>query len=121
MSTQTDQLAAELQRLRTVRGETLRQVEDATGISNAYLSQLERGTAKNPTANVLYKLSDHYGVSYEVLMRWAGYTSGTTGGSRSALTAAQIALKSAVLTPEEDAEVAKYVEFLVSRKRKRSK
>jgi len=31
----------------------LRQVEEATGISNAYLSQLENDKIKKPSANVL--------------------------------------------------------------------
>jgi len=40
-------------------GMTLRQVEDKTGISNAYLSQLETGKIKNPSyrvVEVLYRL-----------------------------------------------------------------
>lgn len=36
---------------------TLRQVEEAVGMSNAYLSQLENEKIKKPSANVLYKLS----------------------------------------------------------------
>ena len=46
---------------------TLRQVEEATGISNAYLSQLENGKIKKPSANVLYKLAKLYLLRLEVL------------------------------------------------------
>lgn len=51
---------------------TLRDVEDATGISNAYLSQLENDKIKKPSANVLYKLSVLYGVALESLLEAAG-------------------------------------------------
>lgn len=35
---------------------TLRQVEEATGISNAYLSQLENGKIANPSYNTVRTL-----------------------------------------------------------------
>ena len=41
-------------------GFTLREVEDTTGVSNAYLSQLENDKIKKPSANILYKLSNLY-------------------------------------------------------------
>jgi HTH-type transcriptional regulator, competence development regulator len=67
------QLAAELQRLRKARGFTLRVVETETGISNAYLSQLETGKAESPSPPMLKKLADLYAASYEALMQAAGY------------------------------------------------
>ncbi len=39
---------------------TLRQVEELTGISNAYLSQLENGKIKKPSYDVIQKLNDVY-------------------------------------------------------------
>lgn len=39
---------------------TLRQVEEITGISNAYLSQLENGKIKKPSYDVVQKLNDVY-------------------------------------------------------------
>lgn len=50
-------------------GLTLRQAEESTGISNAYMSQLENGKIKKPSANVLYKLHSLYGVKLEELFR----------------------------------------------------
>lgn len=47
---------------------TLREVEDATQISNAYLSQLENGKIKSPSANVVYKLGKLYGVDSTTLL-----------------------------------------------------
>ena len=52
---------------------TLRFVEDKTGISNAYISQLENGKITKPSPVILKKLSDIYLISYERLMDLAGY------------------------------------------------
>jgi len=41
-------------------GYTLRQVQDKTEISNAYLSQLETGKIKTPSFQVVKKLHDLY-------------------------------------------------------------
>jgi len=46
--------------LRIKRGLTLREVETATGISNAYLSQLENGKIKKPSFEVVQKLNNLY-------------------------------------------------------------
>jgi len=51
-----------LKSLRTERGFTLRQVEEIAKISNAYLSQIERGERGIPHFNVLKRLADAYGV-----------------------------------------------------------
>ena len=42
-------LAEQLRRIREVKNVSLREVEKATGISNAYLSQIESGNATNPS------------------------------------------------------------------------
>jgi len=68
-------LGEELARLRQVKGRTLslREVERQTGISNEYLSQLERGVATKPAPDVLQKLAKFYGAPYEALLIAAGY------------------------------------------------
>jgi transcriptional regulator with XRE-family HTH domain len=45
-------LAEELKTIRIMRKLSLRVVEKKTGISNAYLSQLERGEAENPAPDI---------------------------------------------------------------------
>ncbi len=50
-------LGEKLRDARETQALTLRQVEEITGISNAYLSQLENNKIKKPSANILYKLS----------------------------------------------------------------
>jgi transcriptional regulator with XRE-family HTH domain len=52
---------------------SLRAVEKSTGISNAYLSQLENGRTANPSPPVLAKLARAYSISYADLMAAAGY------------------------------------------------
>ena len=46
--------------LRKKAGMTLREVETATGISNAYLSQLETGKIDNPSYKIVRTLINHY-------------------------------------------------------------
>lgn len=46
--------------MRIEKGYTLRQTEDATGISNSYLSQLENGKITKPSQQVVNKLLNWY-------------------------------------------------------------
>ena len=58
--------------LRRLRGSrTLRQVEAETGISNAYLSNIESG-AKRPGVKILSKLAPYYHVPLQNLLETAG-------------------------------------------------
>ncbi len=50
---------------------SMRQVAQAAQISNAYLSQVERGIYK-PSADVLRSIADALDISRETLMRQAG-------------------------------------------------
>ncbi|RZJ56014.1 MAG: helix-turn-helix domain-containing protein [Flavobacterium sp.] len=65
-------LGGTLKQARELAPFTLRQVEDATGISNAYLSQLENDKIKKPSANVLYKLSSLYKIELNTLLAASG-------------------------------------------------
>ncbi len=110
-----NELGAVLADLRTAKGFSLREVEEATGkgVSNAYLSQLENGRIQKPSPNVLHSLSEVYAVPYEALMEKAGYLlpSEDRGGSRRRLAAFAID----DLTAEEEEELLKYLAFLRSR------
>jgi transcriptional regulator with XRE-family HTH domain len=109
-----------LRRLRGIKGAKLREVETETGVSNAYLSQLENGSTANPSAQVLHKLSGYYGVPYEALMEAAGHVQrATTARPDRRLGAIEVALMSAKLTDDEQAKVAEFVEFLRSQRRKK--
>ena len=101
--------------LRLAKGLSLRQVEEATdqAVSNAYLSQLEKGRIQKPSPHVLHSLAAVYAVPYEALMEKAGYLlpSEDGGGRRKRLAAFAID----DLTAEEEEELLKYLAFLRSR------
>lgn len=94
---------------------TLRQVEEATGISNAYLSQLENDKIKKPSANVLYKLSNLLKIDLEVLLSAAGVIQGETE-NRSFLLNNAVALSASKLTLEEEKALLEYLRFLRSKR-----
>jgi HTH-type transcriptional regulator, competence development regulator len=61
-----------LKELRKRSSLTLREIEERTGISNAYLSQLENGKIKSPSAQVLYNLSIMYGITLDEIFFASG-------------------------------------------------
>jgi HTH-type transcriptional regulator, competence development regulator len=107
-------LSKELRRLRVLKGISLREVEKATGVSNAYLSQLETGKTDSPSPRVLHKLADYYGAPYTNLMEAAGYLQPpvTRKSQPPSIDHVQAALMSAKLTKEEEQTVARFIEFL---------
>ncbi len=62
-----------LRTLRKQRGLTLKQVEKAAQVSNAYLSQIERGLRNPPHPDILNRLAKVYEVPVRELMVAAGY------------------------------------------------
>ncbi|OQA47091.1 MAG: anaerobic benzoate catabolism transcriptional regulator [Firmicutes bacterium ADurb.Bin300] len=71
---QTFPLGDFLKELRERKGVSLKKVEDETGISNAYLSQLETGVRQRlPNPDRLKALADYYNVSLQQLLEKAGY------------------------------------------------
>lgn len=105
---ETSPLGKALKQTREFCGLTLRQVEEATGVSNAYLSQLENGKINKPSANVLYKLSQIYGVSIEKFLEAAGIIRGD--GSKSSFLLYPV--PDAELTPTEQEKLMEYLRFL---------
>jgi HTH-type transcriptional regulator, competence development regulator len=109
-----------LKDVRASRRNTLREVEDATGVSNAYLSQLEHDSIKKPSPHFLHKLAEFYAVPYDRLMEKAGYIKrvekkATPGSGRSGKLAAS-SLGS--LSREEEEQLLQYLAFIRSRKAK---
>ncbi|MFC0211122.1 helix-turn-helix domain-containing protein [Paenibacillus chartarius] len=62
-----------LRDLRKLKGFTIRELADRSGVSAAYISQLENGNRGVPSPDVLMKLSEGLNVSYSSLMEIAGY------------------------------------------------
>lgn len=105
-------LGVELTRLRKELGLTLRRVEAAVGISNAYLSQLENDKIKTPSPNTLYKLSQIYGGSYEGLMAKAGYPVPKELKEEVPETASRLAARVSDVSPSEADALVDYLKFL---------
>jgi transcriptional regulator with XRE-family HTH domain len=77
MSEQQAPIGELLRTLRRRASLSLRDVAEQTdgAISNAYLSQIERGHRSAPNPRILARLAKLYGVSAEELLERAGYTS----------------------------------------------
>ena len=94
---------------------TLRDVEKKTGISNAYLSQLESNKIKHPSPINLYKLGQLYDVPYEVLMEKVGYPVPKLG-KQTTRSGSRLASRMGKITPKEEDALIEYLDFLRSRR-----
>src|SRR5215211_896635 len=86
---------------RLERGMSLRDVERATGIDNAHLSQLETGKIRKPDLSLLWELASVYELEFEELIRLAGH-----GAGDGSITVAMRALGD--LTTDERQDVIAY-------------
>ena len=111
-------LGQELSRLRSLKGWTLRDVEEKTKkkVSNSYLYQLENDSVKQPSPNILYDLSVVYEASYPDLMRLAGFRVPSSSPDASRVNSS-VAFDALHLTDEERQEVMDFIE--VRRRTKR--
>jgi len=100
-----------LKTARELRNLSLREVESATGISNAYLSQLENDKIKKPSPHFLHKLAALYGIGYELLMEQAGYVQRNKKEGAKTLAGAAL-FSQEELTKEEEEKLAEYLTFL---------
>lgn len=112
-----ERLATLLLDSRKRSGLTLRAVQARTGVSNAYLSQLETGKIKEPSPSVLHKLSQLYGLSYSDMLAAAGYPLPGKNSQSVSLLAARIGPTS----QEEEDAIVDYLRFLRSQSGRRGK
>lgn len=115
----TNELGPYLASIREDRRMTLRQVEEATekAVSNAYLSQIEKGKIKKPDPNILHKLSEIYGISYENLMVRAGYIVAATAREDAQQHGRVPTFAEHALTKQEETELLDYLQFIRKRKK----
>lgn len=106
-------LGSFLKQTRKQRNLTLRDIEEKTGISNAYLSQLENDKILQPSPSVLNKLAEFYKISYGHLMVLTGYPSPEKNKMAPSF---RIGSDFDDLTPEEKETVLEYIHFLKSRR-----
>jgi transcriptional regulator with XRE-family HTH domain len=116
-SEQKPSLGTYLRSLRDANGMTLREVEDKTGISNAFLSQIESGKVKRPSPVMLHKLAETYGVPYEALMDQAGYP--VPEAQYNPRVANNVFNRLGEITHDEEQALLDYLSFLRSKKRER--
>ncbi len=106
-----------LKTIRESKGLSLRAVESASGISNAYLSQLESDKIRQPSPVVLHKLSEVFEVSYARLLSLAGYP--VPDANRSVGEDLGIAGRIGQVSVEEEDALVEYLEFLRARRGRR--
>lgn len=102
--------------LRESKQLTLREVERATDVSNAYLSQLESGKIKQPSPLTLHKLAIFYGVGYQLLMEKVGYPIPERKEVEKRRETS-VAYKIGDITEDEEVELLNYLKFIRSRKK----
>lgn len=109
-----------LKMARELRKLSLRDVEQATGISNPYLSQLENDKVRKPSPVFLHKLASLYGVDYELLMEAAGYIQRKAVAEGQPKTLAGAALFSTEkLTADEEQQLADFLHYIRSKSKKK--
>lgn len=114
MVEQTPSLGIILRGSREQRSLSLRAVEKATGVSNAYLSQLESGKIRQPSPLVLHKLAQLYEMPYTLLLEKAGYPApaADSGAGQPLVVDSRLG----PISSDEESELKRYLEFLRSRR-----
>lgn len=110
-----EHLGLYLRSARTSKSLTLRDVERETGVSNAYLSQLEGGKIKQPSPAVLQRLAAFLEADFMEVMRLAGHpVPAVTQPNR---TLQDLSRRIGHVTSDEADKIAEYVEFLRSKRK----
>lgn len=113
MGSPSDKLGPFLLAARRAKKLSLRDVEAKTGVSNAYLSQLETGKIREPSPANLHKLSELYVVPYPLLLELAGHpVPGQVGKPAQSTLAARLG----PVTDDEEEELVDYLQFLRSKR-----
>jgi transcriptional regulator with XRE-family HTH domain len=94
---------------RRAKGVSLREVERATGVSNAYISQMESGAVSEPSPRKLQVLAKYYGLSYGTLMNACGYAIPSASPASQSDAPTFMGEK---LTPEESAAMGAFLHEL---------
>lgn len=110
-------IGSTLKEAREINSFTLRQIEEETGISNAYLSQLENDKIKNPSAQVLFKLASVYHVDLNTLLSETNIVHKKTTAeiSEEQEWSKRFAFSAGNLTGDQKQQVIEYIQFLKSK------
>ena len=105
------ELSSYLKSQREAKGLSVRSLAEKAGISHTEIMRIEDGTRKQPSPLKLRAIADALECSYDAMMIHVGYFEPRSSGMAvSAINGAND------LTPEETAEVEKYIEFLKSKR-----
>lgn len=83
----------QLRDMRKLKGFTIRELADRSGVSAAYISQMENGNRGVPSPDVLMKLSEGLNAPYAELMEIAGYLEKTEQRDESAYSKPRVNLR----------------------------
>jgi transcriptional regulator with XRE-family HTH domain len=97
------------------KGLSLRKVEELTGVSNAYVSQLEGAKIQQPSPLDLHKLCELYELSYSLAMEHAGYP--LPEGVEPASARQRLLARLGPTTADEEDSLVDYAAFLRSKRR----
>jgi transcriptional regulator with XRE-family HTH domain len=103
-----------LRQARDLKKLPLRTIEEMTGISNAYLSQLENDKIKKPSADIIYKLSSVYKIDFNYLLHIAGLVEKSSTNN---VSFGKFVFSKDNLTKEEEEELIEYLQFIRQRKK----
>lgn len=111
-------LGAYLWDTRQALGWSLREAQEASDVSNAYINQMETGKIRTPSPSILQKISIAYKAPYPHLMELAGHIGPASESPkrRGALPTSTFA--DVELSKDEEQEVRQFISFLKMRNRK---
>jgi transcriptional regulator with XRE-family HTH domain len=119
-----------LRDMRKMKGFTIRELADRSGVSAAYISQLENGNRGIPSPDVLMKLSEGLNTSYSELMDIAGYLESSQANQqfesnpvnlRRFLRENELMFDGFILTPEDKEWVERMLTVLFWKERQSNK
>ena len=116
------EFGAYLKDLRDAAGLTLRDVEEQSGgvVKNGYLSQIEKGLINKPSPGILFELAEVLGVSYRILLIYAGHRVPEEQVTPDQRAIADLPLRAfAELDAEDRQALIEYAAFLRQRKKGR--
>ncbi len=115
LASQNLSLGSVLRHARDLKKLPLRTVEEITGISNAYLSQLENDKIKKPSADILHKLATTYKIDFNYLLHVAGLVEKSSSEN---VSFGKFVFSKDNLTREEEEELIHYLQYIRDRKKK---
>ncbi len=117
--TQVEAFGRYLKAQRSVSDLSLRELGRMTNLSNAYLSQLERGLHE-PSLRVMRSLADALGIPLETLLEQTGWSAGEPSDAPTSTTVAAIRTDPLLSDAQKEALLAVYGSYVAEARRRES-